>query len=271
MHAGMMSLNALSSWRPLDTATQRWNTSLERVGTMRRINSAADDAAGSAISERFAAELRGLQAAQRGAQDGMSMAEVADGALGSVSENLQRMRELAVQSRNGTNSDADRASLDKEYQQLSQEVSRVVGGTSFNGQHLLGEDAGARQVSTGAGSGDTLTLTTPDLRSDPDLSAATGGSVATAAGSKTSIDAIDKALESIGSHRATLGAGQSRLQAVSDQIDLQFESTARSYGRQVDADPAREFANLRMAQVQHYAATQMLKMGGAGPLLSLLG
>lgn len=263
-------LTSTSRW--LDSASRGLDTAVQRLSTLRRINGAADDAAGLSISQRFLAQLNGESVAQRSAMDGMSLAETADGALGQVGSNLQRMRELALQARNGTLNDHDRASLDAEYQQLGQEVNRVIGGTRFNGQKILAGDAGDRQINTGPGSGDTMTLTTPDMRQDSDLAAATGGSVASGNTSGL-IDSIDKALESLGGHRASLGATEHRLQQVADTADLRYESASRAYDRLTSADPAQTMSLLRSAQIQQYAAISMFRteQSSMQRLLSLFG
>lgn len=265
------SYSPSSRW--IDSASSRLQLSTQRLSTLRRINSAADDAAGLSISERFLSQMNGERIAHQGAMDGLSLAETADGALGQVSSNLQRMRELALQSRNGTLNDSDRASLNAEYQQLGQEVNRVIGSTSFNGQKILSSEAGTRQINTGAGSNDTLDLTTPDLRNDSDLADVTGGSISTSGGSGDMIDAIDKAMESIGQHRAQLGAAQNRLQAAADTSDLRFESSARAYDRLVSADVPSTSSSWQQAQVQQYAAIAMLRHNQTTmqQLLSLFG
>jgi flagellin len=262
-----------SSSRWIDNASWRLNQSTERLSTLRRINSAADDAAGLSISERFLSQMNGERIAHQGAMDGLSLAETADGALGQVSSSLQRMRELALQSRNGTLNDSDRASLNAEYQQLGQEVNRVIGSTSFNGQKILSSDAGTRQINTGAGSNDTLDLTTPDLRNDSDLADVTGGSIATAGGSGDMIDAIDDALKSVGQHRAKLGAAEHRLEAAADTSDLRYESATRAYDRLVSADVAATSSSWHQAQVQQYAAIAMFRSEQTSMqrLLSLFG
>lgn len=270
----MLSFNTWnSSSRWIDAAGSRLNSASERLASLRRINSSADDAAGLAISERLASVLNGERIARQGAMDGLSLAETADGALGQVSSNLQRMRELALQSRNGTLNDSDRASLDAEYRELGEEVNRVIGGTSFNGQKILASDAGTRQINTGPGSSDTLDLTTPDLRADADLGQVTAGSIATAAGSRGMVDAIDDAIESVGQHRAKLGASERRLEAAADTSDLRYESTARAYARLTATDVAATRSDWQQAQVQQYAAIAMFQhqQSSMQRLLSLFG
>lgn len=262
-----------SSPRWITATDRRLTTAAERLASLRRINGAADDAAGLAISERLAAQLNGEQIARRGALDGLSLAETADGALGQVSGSLQRMRELALQSRNGTLNASDRASLDTEYQALAEEVDRVIGGTRFNGQAILAGDAGTRTINTGAGRGDTLALVTPDLRGDTALADATGGGIASSASAGDMLGAIDDALESVGQHRARLGAAERRLQSAADTAELRYESMARSHARLTDTDVAATSSNWRQAQVQQYAAMALWRQQGEsmGRLLSLFG
>src|SRR5690606_26063222 len=184
-------------------------TSMQRLSSGLRINSAKDDAAGLAIAERMNAQVRGMTVAARNANDGISLAQTAEGALGKVSDALQRMRELAVQSRNASNSSSDKDSLNKEFAQLSAEITRVIGGTTFNGQTILGSNAGAKDFQIGANTtgDDTITVTTTNMNSDGSITAVTAGTVsigsdADAAAIKTVIDNIDGAIDKINSERA---------------------------------------------------------------------
>src|SRR5260221_7209658 len=139
-----MSINtnvqSLNAQRNLSTSQSSLSTTMQRLSSGLRVNSAKDDAAGLAIAERMNAQVRGMNVAMRNANDGISMAQTAEGALGKLSDNLQRMRELAVQAANDTNGTTDRGSLDKEFQQLAQEIARIVGSTSFNGHQQLDHD-----------------------------------------------------------------------------------------------------------------------------------
>jgi flagellin len=267
------TVTATASSRWITTAEGRLASAAQRLASLRRINSAADDAAGLAISERLAARLGGEQIARRGTLDGLSLAETADGALGEVSSNLQRMRELALQARNGTLNDSDRASLDEEYQSLAEEVNRTIGGTTFNGQAILAGDAGTRLVNTGADVNDTLELSTPDLRSDAALTDATGGSITSSAGAADMLGALDEALESVGQHRARLGATERRLQSAADTAQMRYESMARSYASLTEADVPATTSQWRQAQVQQYAAIALWRQrsDSMGQLLSLFG
>ena len=155
INTNILSLNAQ---RNLTTSSGALQTSLQRLSSGLRINSAKDDAAGLAISERFSTQIRGINQAVRNANDGISLAQVAEGALGEVSNNLQRIRELAVQARNATNSDADRAALDAEVQQRINEIERVAGQTEFNGTKLLDGSFSSQVFQIGANKGETISV-----------------------------------------------------------------------------------------------------------------
>ncbi|NMG46399.1 flagellin [Aromatoleum toluvorans] len=149
---------SLNAQRNLNTSGASLATSLQRLSSGLRINSAKDDAAGLAISERFGAQIRGLNQAVRNANDGISLAQTAEGALGEIGNNLQRIRELAVQSRNATNSDEDRAALQKEVIQLKAEIDRVADNTTFNGKKLINGDFTAQDFQVGADQGQIITV-----------------------------------------------------------------------------------------------------------------
>ena len=199
INTNLLSLNAQ---RNTSTSQASLATSMQRLSSGLRVNSAKDDAAGLAIAERMNAQVKGMNVAVRNANDGISLAQTAEGALGKVGDSLQRMRELAVQSRNATNSSSDKDSLDKEFQQLSAEIQRVLGGTAFNGQNILGSNAGAKDFQVGAGTttNDTVTVTTTDMTADGSITAVTGatvsiGSAATSGDIATVINNIDGALD----------------------------------------------------------------------------
>src|SRR4051794_15642284 len=138
INTNIVSLNAQ---RNMSTSQSSLATSMQRLSSGLRVNSAKDDAAGLAIAERMNAQVRGMNVAIRNANDGISLAQTAEGSLSKVGDSLQRMRELAVQARNGTNNDSDKDSLNKEFAQLQAEITRVIGGTTFNGKHIIGADA----------------------------------------------------------------------------------------------------------------------------------
>src|SRR6202008_4155623 len=144
------NIASLNAQRNLSASQSSLATSMQRLSSGLRINSAKDDAAGLAIAERMNAQIKGMNVAVRNANDGISLAQTAEGALSQVGDSLQRMRELAVQARNSTNSSSDKDSLNKEFSQLQAEITRVIGGTTFNGKHILGADATSLTFQIGA-------------------------------------------------------------------------------------------------------------------------
>ena len=270
---------SLNAQRNLAASQSSLATSMQRLSSGLRINSAKDDAAGLAIAERMNAQVRGMNVAVRNANDGISLAQTAEGALAKVGDSLQRMRELAVQARNATNSDSDKDSLNKEFAELQKEISRVLGGTSFNSKKMLGADATALTFQVGANTtaNDTITVTTENLTSNTDISAVTGttASIAAAATSgaiKTVIDNIDTALNTVNNQRATFGATQSRFEAVISNLQQSVESQAAARSRIMDADFAVETANLSRAQILQKAGNAMVAQANQLPqqVLSLL-
>jgi flagellin len=273
INTNIISMNAqrnqMASQSSLATAMQRLSSGL-------RVNSAKDDAAGLAIAERMNAQSRGMSVAIRNANDGTSMAQTAEGALSNVSSMLQRMRELAVQASNGTNTDADKDSLNEEFQQLGLEINRVVAGTTFNGKAILGADAGTVSFQIGANTtaNDTIDVVFSDLTSNAAIAGAAGSSVSIGSGAtiSTVIDAIDTAIDEVNTQRATLGATQSRFDAVVSNLQVGVENQSAARGRIMDADFASETANLSRAQVLQQAGTAMIAQANQLPqqVLSLL-
>ncbi|MGB7181316.1 MAG: flagellin [Burkholderiaceae bacterium] len=271
INTNMASLNAQ---RNLSTTKNDISTAIQRLSSGLRVNSAKDDAAGLAIAERMHAQVRGMNVAMRNANDGISMAQVAEGALGKVSDMLQRMRELSVQSANATNSAGDRGSLDAEFQQLGAEVTRMLQGTRFNGADILAGGAGSQTFQIGAGTtaNDTFTVATGDLASQAEVGAVTGGDVTTVASSSTSIDNIDALLDVINNERAVWGATQNRFEAIIANLQVASENQAAARSRIMDADFAAETAALTRAQVLEQAGTAMVAQANQLPqsVLSLL-
>src|SRR5476651_2377072 len=193
------NIASLNAQRNLNASQGSLSTSMQRLSSGLRVNSAKDDAAGLAIAERMNSQVRGMNVAVRNANDGISLAQTADGALAQVVNSLQRMRELAVQARNSTNSSSDKDSLNKEFSQLQAEISRVLGGTTFNGKHMLGTDATTMNFQVGANTtaDDTVSITTTNMVTDGTISAVTNTSsavidaTATSGAIKTVIDNID--------------------------------------------------------------------------------
>jgi len=263
------NIAALNAQRNLSGSQSSLMTSMQRLSSGLRVNSAKDDAAGLAIAERMNAQVRGMSVAVRNANDGISLAQTAEGALGKVGDTLQRMRELAVQARNATNSPSDRESLNKEYGELAKEVQRILGGTKFNGKAILGTDAGSQTFQVGAGvtTNDQIDITTTNLAANSTLTtvAGTGGTAPAGIGSSvtttdlaTVITNIDTAIDTINSERATLGASQSRFDSVISALQIGIENQAAARSRIMDADFAAETANLSRAQILQQAGTAMV-------------
>jgi flagellin len=271
------NVTSLNAQRNLSTTQNALATSMQRLSSGLRVNSAKDDAAGLAISERMGAQVRGMNVAIRNANDGISLAQTAEGALGKVGDSLQRMRELAVQARNGTNGSSDKDSLDKEFQQLSSEIKRVLGGTTFNGIAIIGASAGAKDFQIGANTttNDVITVTTTDMTGDGSITAVTGGKIDSTADSTalgTVIDDIDGAIDKVNSERALYGATQNRFDSVISNLQTSVENQSAAKSRITDADFASETSNLSRAQILQQAGTAMVAQANQLPqqVLSLL-
>lgn len=286
---------SLNAQRNLSTSANSLTTSMQRLSSGLRVNSAKDDAAGLAIAERMNTQTRGMNVAIRNANDAISLAQTAEGALGAITNNLQRMRELAVQAANGTNGQTDIAALEAEYVLLNEENARVIATTSFNGQSLLNTPPVAGfSFQVGANSGDTIAvagaaaaLTTTDFSGgvtnaapytypltipftpsayDPSAAAQTN---AFASAELTKIDADLTAMNGI---RATWGASQNRFESVIANLRVASENSAAARGRIMDADYAQETANLSRTQILQQAGTAMVAQANQMPqgVLALL-
>ena len=267
------NIQSLNAQRNLGVSQNSLTTSMQRLSSGLRVNSAKDDAAGLAIAERMGAQVRGMNVAVRNANDGISLAQTAEGALGKVSESLQRMRELAVQSANASNGASDRANLDAEFQALGAEVTRVLTGTKFNGTDLLSTattltfQVGANNVST-----DQIDVVTTDLSGGAGVVASTGGNILTSGAALTAMDSIDDAIDEATTARATFGAVQNRFDAVIGNLQVASENQSASRSRIVDADFASETANLSRSQILQQAGTAMVAQANQLPqgVLALL-
>jgi flagellin len=267
------NIASLNAQRNLNASQGSLATSMQRLSSGLRVNSAKDDAAGLAIAERMNAQVRGMNVAVRNANDGISMSQTAEGALAQVSNSLQRMRELAVQSRNASNSSSDKDSLNKEFSQLQAEISRVLGGTTFNGKHILGADATSLTFQIGANTtaDDAITIATTNMTIDPTITAVTNSATALIDATAsfgaigTVIDNIDSALDNINDTRATFGATQSRFDAIITNLQVGVENQSAARSRIMDADFAAETANMSRAQVLQQAGTAMVAQANQLP------
>ena len=240
------NMASLSAQRALQSTDGSLSTSMKRLSTGLRINSAKDDAAGLAIAERMTSQVRGMTVASRNANDAISMSQTAEGALGKVGESLQRMRELAVQSANSTNDTSDRANLNDEYKALATEVSRVLDGTKFNGKSLLnaGATSMAFQIGAGTDATDRITVALSNMTAGTGMALAistTGaGSISTVASAMATISNLDIAIDEVTSARSNLGSVQNRFESVVANLATIRENISAARGRITDADFARE-------------------------------
>jgi flagellin len=282
INTNLVSLNAQ---RSLNSSQNLLSTSMARLSSGLRINSAKDDAAGLAISERMNTQVRGMSVALRNANDGISLGQVAEGALGRVGDILQRMRELAVQSANTTNNSGDRAALNTEYMQMAAEASRTLEGTKFNNVSILANTASSA-FQVGAGTSTTLDQITVGgfawTAAANSLTAVVGAAAGTpptagitgtdGAAALTAIGAIDSALDTINTQRATWGAVMNRFENVISTLQVGVETQSAARSRILDADYAAETANLSRANILQQAGNAMVAQANQLPqnVLALL-
>ncbi len=264
------NINSLMAQRNLSQSQSSLATSMQRLSSGLRVNSAKDDAAGLAIAERMKAQVNGMNVAIRNANDGISLAQTAEGALAGVGDSLQRMRELAVQSANGTNSTSDQASLQKEFAQLQSEISRVLSGTTFNGQAILaGATSGLNfQIGANTSASDSISISISNMTQDTTITNVTSGATinTTSLGAiDTVINNIDTALNTVNDTRATLGATQSRFDAIISNLQTSVVNQSSAQSRIMDADYAAETANMSRAQILQQAGTAMVAQANQLP------
>jgi len=264
---------SLAVQKNLGRASDALSTSMTRLSSGLKINSAKDDAAGLQIATRETSQIRGQTVAIKNANDGISIAQTAEGALQESTNILQRMRELAVQARNGTNSSADRDALQKEFVQMQSELDRTAGSTNLNGKNLLDGSAGTMTLQVGAdtGSANHIDIVLSSKFDSASLSAGSGtiaisGTSATFAGAAdNAITAIDAAIAKIGATRADLGAAQNRLSSTISNLQNIVENTTAAQGRVQDTDFAAETANLTKQQTLQQASTAVLAQANQLP------
>jgi len=274
------NVGSLTAQFNLNQSQGALNTSLQRLSSGLRVNSAKDDAAGIAIASRMDAQARGMTVAIRNANDGISLAQTAEGALNTAGTMLQRMRELAVQASNGTNSASDMQALDTEYQKLSSEIQRLATATTFNNLAVLGA-ANNYTFQVGANAGDTVTVTTSSVAALANGALASTGAAATsllgtaftagsapssaAASLASAIAGIDAALTTVNTNRATLGAAQSNLSYTISNLQNAVLNQNTAKGRIMDTDYAAETATLTKSQILQQAGMAMLSQANQAP------
>ncbi len=265
------NLGALNTQRALNKSSLSLSSSMERLSSGMRINSAKDDAAGLAIGDRMTSVIRGQTVAIRNANDGISMAQTAEAAMGSITDTLQRMRDLGVQAANsGGVSGGDRDKLQAEFKQLGLEIKRIIDNTTFNDKKILAGSLTAVNFQVGAGTsveaGNQISITVSTLSGTPGLSKLFGGdaqalsigSLATSTLVRSAIDNIDLAIKNVNTSRSILGAVQNRFTTSISNLQASIETQSAARSRIMDADFATETANLSRNQILQQAGTAML-------------
>ena len=296
------NIASLNAQRNLNMSQGMLSVAMQRLSSGLRVNSAKDDAAGLAIAERMNTQVRGMTVAVRNANDGISLAQTAEGSLGKIGDMLQRMRELAVQGANGTNNVDDRSALNNEFLQLQTEIGRLVRNTTFNGSQILTGAATTYTFQVGANAttddqiqvavSDMLTTTTAAGKNDGALAAVIDTTATDilnlgAAGTGTTFDVyaggtqgaldslakIDLALAQVNLARSTFGATQNRFDAVISNLQVAVENQAAARSRIMDADYAAETSNLSRTQILQQAGNAMVAQANQLPqqVLRLLG
>ena len=267
------NISAIKASNAANSADKMLGSAMERLATGKRINSAKDDAAGLAIASTMTAQVRGMSQAIRNANDGISLAQTAEGALGEVTNMLQRVRELAVQSKSGTYSATDRNNLQTEVDQLQAQISSVLSNTTFNGVSLFSTTSGTDvtvTIQAGAEAADTVDLTITGIDGTDLTSTALDVTTTTLAG--TTIDNVDSALDSVNTTRASLGAGMSRLESAVTNLTNNITNLSEARSRIEDADYSSETTAMAKAQILSQASTAMIAQANqsAQNVLSLL-
>lgn len=276
------NLGALTAQRNLNKSGMTLASSMERLSSGLRINSAKDDAAGLAITDKMTAQIRGMTVAVRNANDGISMAQTAEAGMGNITETLQRMRDLAVQAANfGAVSLDDRKKLGAEFKQLGAEVSRIISNTEFNGKKILnGSLAGVNfQIGANVATNNQISITVSNLAVTSGLSqvinmAASAGNIGSVTSTRVRsvMSAIDGAIAKVDKFRSTLGAVQNRFTTTIANLQSSIENQSAARSRILDADFAQETASLSRSQILQQAGTAMLAQANQSgqSVLSLL-
>jgi flagellin len=261
------NIASMTAQRHMGQVTSRLGGNYSRLASGLRISTAADDAAGLAISERMRSQIRSLGAAGRNAQDGISLVQTAEGALNEVSNLLGRMRELSVQAANGTLSAADRTTINDEVTAIIAEIDRISDASEFNGINLLDGSSASTSIQVGLDANETIDITLQDA------TAATLGvdtvDVTTSAGANTALGLVDAAIDTVNSARGALGASQNRLQSAIASISNSRENLSAAESRIRDVDVASETADLTRNTIMQQAAVSILQQANTQPQIAL--
>lgn len=271
------NMAALNAWRNMSVNNNNMSKSLEKLSSGYRVNRAADDAAGLAVSEKMRAQIRGLNMAVRNAQDGVSLVQTAEGGAQKIQDMLQRMRELAVQASSDTLTDEDRALLQEEFNNLIEEIDRTALSTKFNTKELIDSSVAGTSLTIQVGPGtdpdsDHITIELQALDTATLGVSSTDVNINNTTAAQGAIDAIDTAIDSVSTARANFGALQNRLEMAIESLQIQSENLTAAESRIRDADMAYEMANFIKYQILQQASTAMLAQANVAPqaILSLL-
>jgi len=271
------NISALGAQNAMKVNARNMSTTMEKLSTGSRINSAKDDAAGLAIGQNMTAQVRGLNQAVRNLNDGVNLLQTAEGALNETTNMLQRMRELAVQSASGTYSNTQRSYLATEFQQLGSQIDKIASETTWNGYTVLtgttgGTTAGTFSFQSGQTSGQTIDVAIGSMALSGMSMTAAAVAISTAASASAAIASIDSAINTVNSQRATIGATINRMTYAADNLTNISANTSASRSSIVDTDYAAASTNLSKNQIIQQAATAMLAQANQQPqsVLSLL-
>ena len=275
------NVNSILVQRSLSSATGEIGKSLQRLSTGSRINKAADDAAGLTISESLRSQARGSQVASQNAQTGVNLLQTAEGDLGIIQDNLQRIRDLSVQASNDTNGTSERTAIQSEVKQRLDEITRLAKGSKFNSINLLDGSKTKLNFQIGANSGSTTNAidvassangTSPlsdATASGLGISIKTGTTFASASAASKYIDTIDKAISDVSSRRSTIGSIQNRLDSAIQSLSVKYENMSASESRIRDVDVAKEAASLTKNQILQQASATLLAQANQAPQVAL--
>lgn len=267
------NMTAANANRMLGVTTSSQAKATEKLSSGYKINRAADDAAGLTISEKMRSQIRGLTQASKNSQDGISCVQTAEGALNEVEDMLQRMNELAVKAKNGTNTSEDKDAIQAEMDQLNDEIDRVQSSTQFNNQNLLDGSFSGKNLQVGANSGNTITLSISDMKASAIGVGKANTKVDTEANAGKAIDNIKTAIKNVSSQRSSLGAIQNRLEHTIKNLDNVVENTTAAESNIRDTDMASQMVEYSKNNILAQAGQSMLAQANQANqgVLSLLG
>ena len=263
------NISSIAAQRELSNITDRLGKNFQRLSSGLRIATASDDPAGLGISERMRSQLRSLRQASRNGQDGISLVQTAEGALGESGNNLTRMRELAISAANGTLNTGDRATLNVEFLALREEIDRLANSTEFNGVNLLNASGGVIDIQIGTESGETISLNLANATVSGLALNTTGFDVTTVSNASAVLNALDTAITSLATTRGSLGASQNRLETAVRSIRNAEQNLSAAESRIRDVDIAFETADLTRNSILQQAAVSVLSQANLQPQIAL--